>query len=623
MNFDKKNVIVTVSTIIYFVTVELIVRVFTLGFANQGNWSLELILILLISVALGSLLSMAITFIGDKWRKGIFIGITAIITVAYGAQMVYYSIFGTFYTTYSMFNGAQVAEFGDVIFQAIWEEKIPLLLLFAAEALLIYFFCCYRNCEKQAKGREKLNIKKLFMPLFSCVLSLALVGMLGCIPGKDSASLNQRLRHVNEIQENVEIMGLAGASTLDTWRLFFGFEPELEEAEGNKGDIIVTMNEHFESLEGTQNNEKTGVFQGKNLIFVTAESFADFAVDPVYTPTLYKMQTEGYTFENFYTPIWGVSTSDGEYVNLQSLIPKPGVWSMKESADNYLPFTLGNQLKAEGYVTKAYHNHKADYYDRDESHPNLGYEYKGQDLGFEFERTWPESDLEMIDETTSDFLITDQNEGNKPFHVYYLTVSGHLNYNFEDNYIARKNREAVKDLQMSEGCKAYMACNMELDKAMELLIKRLDEAGQLSNTVIAIASDHYPYGLTPEEIGELKGEQVDTQYQMYQNTFILWTPGMKPEKVEKVCSNMDILPTLSNMFGLEYDCRLMMGRDIFSDEEGLVVFKDKDWITDKGTREELMADDEEYVRKTDKKVLEMFAYSSLILDKDYYNKLYR
>ena len=108
---------------------------------------------------------------------------------------------------------------------------------------------------------------------------------------------------------------------------------------------------------------------------------------------------------------------------------------------------------------------------------------------------------------------------------------------------------------------------------------------------------------------------------MYESTFILWSMGMEPEKVDKVCSNMDILPTLSNMFGLEYDSRLLMGRDIFSDSEGFVVFKDKDWISERGTRGGLIESDREYASLMDEKVRNMFNYSALILDKDYYFKL--
>lgn len=187
--------------------------------------------------------------------------------------------------------------------------------------------------------------------------------------------------------------------------------------------------------------------------------------------------------------------------------------------------------------------------------------------------------------------------------------------------MAIKNREAVQDMDLSENCKAYVAANIELDKAIELLIERLDEAGELENTVIAIAGDHYPYGLGAENISEFKGHDVDTAYEMYESTFLLWTPGMEPEHTDKICSNMDILPTLSNMFGIEYDSRLFMGTDIFSDSEGFVLFKDKNWISEKGTRASLVGVDDEYVKAMDKKAMEMFNYSALVLEKDYYSYL--
>ena len=150
-------------------------------------------------------------------------------------------------------------------------------------------------------------------------------------------------------------------------------------AEQEDDETLKSMDLYFSGTEPTAQNEQTGIFAGKNLIFITAESFTDFAVDPKYTPTLYKLLTEGYSFTNFYNPVWSVSTLDGEYVNLQSLLPKSGVWSMKESAENWLPFTLGNQFGRLGYETKAYHNHSVYYYDRVSSHPNLGYEFKGRD----------------------------------------------------------------------------------------------------------------------------------------------------------------------------------------------------------------------------------------------------
>ena len=298
---------------------------------------------------------------------------------------------------------------------------------------------------------------------------------------------------------------------------------------------------------------------------------------------------------------------------------------MTEAADNYLPFTLGNQFRELGYVTKAYHNHDINFYHRTKSHPNLGYDFDGQGGSYDFGDSWPESDLEMINQTTPDFLTADKDGEIAPFHVYYLTVSGHLEYNFGIQDMAAKHEEETEDLELSEGPRAYKAANMELDLAMELLIERLDEAGVLENTVIVIAGDHYPYALSNKEISELRGHKISEPYEKFRSTAIIWTPDMKPMTIEKAASNLDLLPTVSNLFGLDYDSRLLMGSDIFSDRPGLVVFEDKDWITDRGTRRELAsskaASDIQYVKEIDNRVADMFKYSAWILDYDYYSSL--
>ena len=66
---------------------------------------------------------------------------------------------------------------------------------------------------------------------------------------------------------------------------------------------------------------------------------------------------------------------------------------------------------------------------------------------------------------------------------------------------------------------------------------------------------------------------MDPVFEIYENTLILWNDQMKkPVEVDKYCSSLDIAPTLSNLFGLEYDSRLMMGTDILSDQPGMVIF---------------------------------------------------
>jgi phosphoglycerol transferase MdoB-like AlkP superfamily enzyme len=387
---------------------------------------------------------------------------------------------------------------------------------------------------------------------------------------------------------------------------------------------IRDMHEYFKCVPPTKKNEYTGKFKDYNLIFITAEAFSSYAVHKDITPTLYKMVNEGYQFTDFYVPLWDVSTSDGEYVAMTGLIPKSGVWSFYHSSKIDLPFVMGRQFKKLGYNTLAYHNHTYDYYRRDLSHPNLGYDYKGVGNGLDMVSQWPRSDLEMMELTIAEFI------DKEPFHVYYLTVSGHLEYNFIGNAMAIKNRDKVDHLDYSTAAKAYYATQIELDRALEHLLGQLEEAGIADRTLIALSADHYPYGLDDKVVNELVGHEVEKNFEIHKNTFILYSKGMEPVVVDKPASALDIVPTLSNLLGLDYDSRLLMGRDIFSDSEPLVIFRNHSFITDKGrynavTKEFVANDgaevDQEYIDYISDIVKSKFHYSTKILDTDYYSRL--
>jgi len=286
---------------------------------------------------------------------------------------------------------------------------------------------------------------------------------------------------------------------------------------------------------------------------------------------------------------------------------------------------MGNQLRDLGYDTRAYHNHTYTYYDRHESHPNMGYEYVGVGNGLNVTKLWPESDLEMMEQTLPQLV------GDTPFHAYYMTVSGHMNYNFPGNDMARKHKEEVAHLEMSETAKAYLACQMELDRALEYTLSYLEETGHLEDTVICLSADHYPYGLDVSVLEELNGGEVDMRFDVLRSTLILWSGDMTESvTVTKPCSSMDILPTLSNLFGLEYDSRLLMGRDALSDSPALVMLSDRSFITDLGrydakrsafTPNEGEEVPEDYAQKILEEVNQIFSNSKLVLEQDYYGKL--
>lgn len=361
----------------------------------------------------------------------------------------------------------------------------------------------------------------------------------------------------------------------------------LSQSETNKN--VAALHSYVNSLTPSKQNEYTGLFEGKNLILITAEAFTSEVVDPERTPTLYRMANEGIQFKDYYQPAWGASTTSGEFSNLVGLVPTNGGMCMKETRQQDLFLTMGHRLQELGYYSAAYHNHNKDFYDRDKTHTNLGYDrFIAQYGGLEgVDAVWPESDVQMIDATVPQYI--DQ----QPFSIYYMTVSGHCVYSKNGNAQAVKHYDEVADLSYSETVKCYLASQMELEYAMESLIRQLEEAGIADDTVIVISTDHYPYGLersgtwknTSDYLRELYGVEDYDNFIRDHSTLIIWSGCLEDMDivVEDPVYSLDIVPTLSNLFGVEYDSRLLVGRDVFSDTEPLVLWQDHSWKTDKGT----------------------------------------
>ena len=332
-------------------------------------------------------------------------------------------------------------------------------------------------------------------------------------------------------------------------------------------------------------NEYTGLFKGKNLIFITAEAFNYAVIDPELMPTLHRLTTEGIEFTNYYEPLWTGCTSGGELVNLSGL-------AMNCEMNTYSrqkPFnTIGALLQKEGYFSRAYHNNIYTFYDRHKTHVNLGYEeFIGMHNGMEdgVKDVWPQSDLEMFDFTLPQYM------DKQPFSIYYMTVSGHCRYNQLGNAQSKKNWDLVQHLPYSEGVKAYFACNLELEKGLASLVKQLEDAGIADDTVIVMAPDHYPYGLgkawgLPHDgLAELYGVDKYDLFQRDKNTLIIWSGCLEEMdlKVEAPVCSVDILPTLSNLFGVTYDSRMSVGRDVLGSEEAISLWPDYSWVTELGS----------------------------------------
>lgn len=654
---------------------ELMYRIFVFNtFIN-----LDFLYVLLFSVPIATFFYLITNLYNEKLNKIFVIILSFIISIIFMAQTVYFNFYQSMFSVFSLMNGTgQVMAFAQDILKIMAGIWYVLLIMIIPFILFLIF-------NKKIFSFKKLNLRKAIIFLIITIIFYLSTLLAVKLDNKGSYSLNTLYSKTHAPMITAKKVGLLSMTRYDIVRFIFGFEektaiddnpnadieiiPEIKYnmldidfdalIEEETNETIKSMHEYFKGVAPTKQNDYTGMFKDKNLIFITAEGFDTLAVNEELTPTLYKLANNGFVFKNFYQPLYPVSTSDGEYLNMTGLIPKEGVWSMYRSSFTYQPFAIGNMFKALGYKTMAYHNNEYKYYDRNLSHPNMGFTYIGCGNGLQKRmncKIWPESDLDMMKVTLDDYaynlnlntesidemvssIKTETKEEEKKeiqhFATYYMTVSGHLNYSKMGNSMAYKHWNEVKNLPYSEAVKAYIGCNMEFDKAMEYLLTKLEEYGILDDTVIVISPDHYPYGLKNErkEMSDILGYDRTDKFENYRTTFILYNSTItEPIEVTKYTTSIDIIPTVYNLFGLDFDSRLFMGRDMLSDdEEGLVILSDRSWISDKGTYNSLKStfkafnEEEElpegYVEETNAKVNARFKMSNLILSNDYYKHL--
>ena len=232
-----------------------------------------------------------------------------------------------------------------------------------------------------------------------------------------------------------------------------------------------------------------------------------------------------------------------------------------------------------------------------------------------------------------------------PFHVYYMTVSGHGSYGW-GHAMAAKNRAKAQAAypNASTQVQAYVAANLELENALTYLLEQLEAAGIAEDTVICMSADHYPYLLAEPETdyyNELRGV-VDSERDTdrYRNALVLWCGGMENAvTVTEPCSAVDIVPTLSNLFGLEYDSRLLSGRDVLDKDYDagsasgsipLVILptsSGNSWATAAGVFEAStrtfnarpgVTVEEDYVSRVNNIVALQYNYAQQLIARDYY-----
>ncbi|MCR4618937.1 MAG: sulfatase-like hydrolase/transferase [Lachnospiraceae bacterium] len=549
--------------------------------------------------------------------------LTLIPALFYSIQLIYYRIFGSLISVSMLGMGTEaVGNFGwalkDVVIESLW-MLIIILIPVIASAVLSFTKLVKGKDKNVLWGRGYSRRLHLVMMIAAVLLWIGATYSLRIL-GTDRGSAYYVLSDaMSDTDTTAERIGTLATSVVETGSYYFGIgksdeialaavnedalnledeqakeekpativmdykerfvpEPHINEnidfealASGTADQAIIDLCSYFGSKKPTKTNEQTGLFEGYNLIYICGEAFSNYGIDPDITPTLYKMSTNGIVLNNFYNSFPN-TTTNGEYAFTTSYWPDVSriadsgtvAGSFAQSASKFMPFGLGDFFNEKGDKAYAYHNYYGNYYWRDHSWPNLGYEnIKFMGEGMEFTSSWPASDLELFEQSVDDYINDDC------FHAYYMTFSGHGPYG-ASNSMYKKNIEKVKELAgekySDNAILGYFCGEYELELGMEYLLSRLEDAGKLDNTVIVLIGDHFPYFLPDSARTELNGgEPMDSTFEQYHSTCIIYNAGLdEPIVSDEYCCNVDILPTVLNLFNIEYDSRLLMGTDVFS-----------------------------------------------------------
>ena len=621
---------------VFFIVYEELIFRIMLSISVTSN----ILSLLFISINLGIALGIISSFIPKKINRFLFNIFNFVLCFYYGAALIIRKVFNIdiSFSVLNMYKQFTTGEFSGTVFSVLESNIVSIILV------IIPFIIGLFITKKINKDINVLSFVALLMSYFLFLVSL-------------NTTTYDLYFNKNNHKQNIEYFGVGpsliielfkGEAYSDEVEVTDSLENE-EEVEETKVDIrrqisdidfnniesddktILSMNNYFSNSTGTYTNEYTGYFKSKNLIYIMAESFDGYFVNKELTPTLYKLIHNGLYFSNYYSPT-NLSTIGGEFSLLTGLLPDLQTlnWQWIQDNDgyvNYFPYGLGTLFKQQDYNVYAYHDYYYNFQSRDKYLNALGFDnYKACYNGLEEKMScdiFPESDLEMVNASVDDYINDDH------FMVYYATVSGHGEWGFGYNDMAEKNKELVEDLSYSDTVKAYISANLELENALTALVNKLEEAGKLDDTVIVLAADHHPYFMADEYVEEMAGKELD-QFSLYKNNLIIYNSTMEYTQIDKLCNTIDVLPTVLNLFGIEYDSRLMVGKDILSSSPGLVIFADYSWLNEKGkysydTKTFTSSNGEvsnEYIEKMNNEVSNKYLVSRNILIYDYYKLAY-
>lgn len=627
----------TIIWILYLFVIEILFKVL----AGTFQFSYALLRIFISSCILALLVNILLRLIKKPLIQKIISGLLAALVSIYAlAQLGFNNFLGNYA---SLNTSSQLGKVTSYIMDYLHSFKITYYLILVPFILFLVYLVWNKQSTTFLKIRYLTLITFILAFLYIPTLSLEFMQEKFQYVSNKVLFENPALPNVAVNQFGINLFGIldvkskltgqtndmsSTAGIVESNEREVNDEKIQEIIENETDSTMNSLNRYFYSRKITEKNEYTGMFENKNLIMIMLESVNNVMINEEYFPTLYKLYNEGIAFTNNYSPRNNCSTGNNEFSALTSLYTINNVCSANVYKENTYFESMFHLFENQGYQTSSFHNYTEKYYFRKEIHKNLGTTYHGvEDLEIPYSnqyKEWP-SDVELIDAAWEEI------DHDQPYMALLTTVTTHQPYGVSSTY-GDKYLDQFKDLKVSISMKRYLSKMMELDKAMERLLELLEESGELENTVLVMFGDHYPYGIKTEELQKMFDYDLEVHKEIERTPFIIYHSETEPQKIDSYTTYMNILPTVANLFDLEYDPRLYMGEDLFSkDYSNIAVFADGSWQSPyayydaEKSKIDYIQDDFQYsdgeIVFINKEINERISMSNLAIVKNYFHYL--
>jgi lipoteichoic acid synthase len=505
--------------------------------------------------------------------------IYGILSIWLFSNAVYYREFTDFITINTMLGAGQVSTgLGESAVRLFrWYDIFYILDLFALPVLLFKKKIIVE--EKHPRFRKAAALSALSLLICSGNIFLAEIDRSGLLSRQFSR------------EYLVKYLGVNAFTVYDSYQTFQNNQIRAEASPNDLKEVKSYIREHY----AEPNDSMFGIAKGKNVVYIHLESFQQFLIDyqltdengvnHTVTPFLNSLYhgESTYSFDNFFHQVKAGKTSDAETLmenslfglNQGALFTQLGDKNTFEAAPNIL-----NQ-KA-GYTSAVFHGHSASFWNRDKTYKHLGFDYffdsSYYDVNDDNSFQYGMHDKPFLSQSVQYLEHLQQ-----PFYAKFITVSNHYPYssfkNDEDGFPLATTKD--------ETINGYFATANYLDTALKEFFDYMKASGLYDKSIFVLYGDHYGISNTRnKELASLLGKDSDSwtdfdNAQLQRVPFMIHVPGTTNGGINHTYGGqVDALPTLLHLLGIDSKKYLQLGQDLFSaDHKQVVAFRDGDFVT--------------------------------------------